>query len=132
MPGRPQLGVQAQAGRADEPGHGRLVASEPARDLGVGATLQIAQRQHRALLRREPLVGGRDLALRRAAGPERLAIALEGQGPRSGKQVRGHVERLEPIVRQVRESARERQLDERRRGLRVARQAVAEAIERPS
>ena len=126
---RAQLGEQVQPGRADEARHVLLVDAEGGRDLVVGPPLQIAQGQDGALLRGEPLVGNADLALRRAARAERLATALVGQNARRGIQVGRHVERLVPLLRKVREGARERQLDERGRRLRPARQPMAEAID---
>ena len=80
-------------------------------------TAMKSQREQCSLLRRESLVGGADLALRRPSGADDRTAALEGQRARRGVQVGGHVERVEPAVGQVPESARERQLHERGRGL---------------
>ena len=124
-----QFGQQMQPGRADEAWHSLLLDVEDGCDLVVGPALEVAQDEHRTLLRREPLVGHADLALRRATGAEGLAVALEGQSARRGIQMRGHVERVEPALGQVRERTRERQLDQRSRRLIPACEPVAEAID---
>ena len=58
-----------------------------------------------------------------------VAVALVAQAARGGEEMRAHVERVEAVLRQRRERARERRLDERGRLLAAAGEAVAEAEE---
>ena len=70
-PGSRQLGPQAQAGRADEAGDRGVVGAERGAISSSGRALEIAQRERHALARREPLIGGADLAGVLAAGSGR-------------------------------------------------------------
>ena len=58
-----------------------------------------------------------------------LSAALVGQRTCRRQQVRGHVERLEAVLGEVRERAGKRELDERRGGAVVARQTMTETVD---
>ena len=121
--------MQAQTRRADESRNSLLLGAEHTGDLVVGTPLEVAQDQHCALLRREALVGGGDLASPLSGHDRELSAALVGERTCRPQQVRGHVERVEAVLGEVRERACERELDERRGGAVVARQTMTEAID---
>ena len=59
----PELAAQALAGAKDELGDGVLLHPDQLADLGVGAVLELAERQHEPLARLEMPVGDPDLVL---------------------------------------------------------------------